>query len=219
MRKVLLGFVLVLVVSGITYLRFRHPKPSLQVAYAGSHQVTLWSTTAQIREPAATVKFGDRLDVLNRLYDQVQVRTAAGVTGWASVRDLVSEEVWQKAKDLETKAASLPVAARGHTRVLSNLHVEPGRDSPRIRQLNKDVPVELFERQFPLQRQRRGPKAQTRANATKPRKKTGGSCALTCLTRPRRSAGFYAGLLTSTFLRLYRIMPVRLGSTSRPGSS
>jgi hypothetical protein len=93
------------------------------------------------------VKFGDRLDVLNRLYDQVQVGTAAGVTGWASVRDLVSEEVWQKAKDLETKAASLPVAARGHTRVLSNLHIEPGRDSPRIRQLNKDVPVELFERQ------------------------------------------------------------------------
>jgi hypothetical protein len=147
MRKVLLGFVLVLVISGITYLHFRHAKPSLPVAYAGSHQVTLWNTTAQIREPAATVKFGDRLDVLNRLYDQVQVRTATGVTGWASVRDLVSAEVWQKAKDLETKAAILPVAARGHTRVLSNLHIEPGRDSPRIRQLDKDVPVELFERQ------------------------------------------------------------------------
>jgi hypothetical protein len=33
--------VLVLVVSGITYLRSRHPKPSHQVANAGSHQVTL----------------------------------------------------------------------------------------------------------------------------------------------------------------------------------
>jgi hypothetical protein len=147
MRKVLLGFVLVLMISGISYLRFRHAKPSFPVAYAGNHRVTLWSTTAQVREPAATVNFGDRLDVLNSLYDQVQVRTASGVTGWASVHDLISAEVWQKAKNLETTAAMLPVAARGHTRVLSNLHIEPGRDFPRIRQLDKDVPLELFERQ------------------------------------------------------------------------
>jgi len=214
MRKVLLGFVLVLMISGISYLRFRHAKPSFPVAYAGNHRVTLWSTTAQVREPAATVNFGDRLDVLNSLYDQVQVRTASGVTGWASVHDLISAEVWQKAKNLETTAAMLPVAARGHTRVLSNLHIEPGRDFPRIRQLDKDVPLELFERQavwqFPPQGHRR---------AVKPRKKIGGSCARTCLTRPRRSAGFSAGLLVSTFLRRYRIMPARLGSTSSPGSS
>jgi hypothetical protein len=147
MRKVLVGFLLVLVISGIAYLRFHHRKPPLLVAYAGSRQLVLWSTTAQIREPVAKVNFGDRLDVLNRFDDQVQVRTAAGVTGWASGRDLLSPEFWRKAKDLEAKAAMLPVEARGHTRVLSNLHLEPGRDSPRICQLDKDVTLELFERE------------------------------------------------------------------------
>jgi hypothetical protein len=147
MRKVLVGFLLVLVISGIAYLRFHHARPPLAVAYAGSRQLVLWSTTAQIREPVAKVNFGDRLDVLNRFDDQVQVRTAAGVTGWASGRDLLSPEFWRKTKDLEAKAAMLPIEARGHTRVLSNLHLEPGRDSPRIRQLDKDVPLELFERE------------------------------------------------------------------------
>ena len=147
MRKVLVGFLLVLGISGIAYLRFRHAKPPLAVAYAGSRQLVLWSTTAQIREPVAKVNFGDRLDVLNRFEDQVQVRTASGITGWASGRELLSPEFWRKAKELEAQAAKLPVEARGHTRVLSNLHLEPGRDSPRLRQLDKDVPLELFERE------------------------------------------------------------------------
>ena len=146
-RKLLVGFVLVLVICFAAYLRFHHSKRALDVAYVGNHQVILWTTSAQIREPLGTVNYGDRVDVLARFQEQVQVHTADGRTGWITQGDLLSADLWQKAQDLEVKVATLPVEGHGRTRVLSNLHVEPGRDTPRVRQVNKMIPVDLFRRQ------------------------------------------------------------------------
>jgi len=146
MRKVLIGLMVVVVIAAALYVRFRRPSSPQQVAYAGNGEVTLWSTTAQVREPVATAKYGDRLDVLGRFEDQVQVQTASGSVGWINEADLLSADLWQRANDLEAMAAKSPVEAHGHTRAISNLHVEAGRESPRIRQLSKGVPVDLFER-------------------------------------------------------------------------
>ena len=146
-RKVLLGTALLTVLIVALYARFHHSAPPLETAYAGSRTVTLYSTSAQVREPVATVSFGDRLEVLQRFQNQVKVRTAAGMVGWTEEGDLLSADLWQTLKDLETKSATMPVVARGHTRVLSNLHIEPGRDSPRVRQLNKDISIDLMARQ------------------------------------------------------------------------
>ena len=104
------------------------------------------STNAQVREPVTTVNYGDRLEVLERYQDQVEVRTPKGLSGWVNERDLLSADVWQKAADLEKRTASMPVQARGHTKVLTNLRVDAGRDATRLRQLNKSVPLELYER-------------------------------------------------------------------------
>jgi hypothetical protein len=147
MRKTLLGFALLLVICVAAYLRLRQPRAPIEIGFAGNRQVTLMSTTAQVREPVATVNFGDRLEVLQRFQDQVQVRTMKGITGWINERDLLSADLWQKARDLETMVASMSVMARGHTRALTNMHISPGRDAARLRQLNKAVPVELYERQ------------------------------------------------------------------------
>ncbi|MFZ3216262.1 MAG: SH3 domain-containing protein [Candidatus Acidiferrales bacterium] len=146
-RKTLLGFALLLVLVVALYLRYRHVTPPLEIAYAGSRTVTLWSTSAQVREPVTTVSFGNRLDVLQRFQDQVKVRTTDGTVGWIEERDLLSADLWQTLRDLEAKSATMPVEARGHTRVLTNLHLEPGRDAPRVRQLNKDIPLELLTRE------------------------------------------------------------------------
>jgi hypothetical protein len=146
-RKVLLGSALLMVLVVALYVRFHHSTPPLETAYAGSRTVTLYSTSAQVREAVATVNFGDRLEVLQRFQNQVKVRTAAGIVGWIEENDLLSADLWQTLKDLETMSATMPVVARGHTRVLSNLHIEPGRDSPRVRQLNKDIPLDMMARQ------------------------------------------------------------------------
>ena len=129
------------------YIRFHHPASPLEIAYAGNKQVTVWSTSAQVREPITTISFGERLDVLQRFQDQVKIRTPKGEVGWVQEHDILSADLWQMLKDLETKSAGMAVEARGHTRVLSNLHFGPGRDTPRVRQLNKDVELELLTRQ------------------------------------------------------------------------
>ena len=146
-RKVLLGTALLLVLVVALYVRFHHSAPLLETAYAGNRMVTVYSTAAQVREQVATVNFGDRLEVLQRFQNQVKVRTTTGVVGWIGEGDLLSADLWQTLKDLEAKSATMPVVARGHTRVLSNLRIEPGRDSPRVRQLNKDIPVEIMARE------------------------------------------------------------------------
>ncbi len=137
---------MLLVIAVGAYFRFRHSKAPLETAYAGNRQVTLMSTNAQVREPVTTVNYGDRLEVLERYQDQVEVRTPKGLRGWVNERDLLSADVWQKAADLEKRTASMPVQARGHTKVLTNLRVDAGLDAIRLRQLNKSVPLELYER-------------------------------------------------------------------------
>jgi hypothetical protein len=146
-RKVLLGSAVVLVLAVGFYIRFHHSTAPIEIAYAGSKQATVWSTSAQVREPIGTVSFGERLDVLQRFQDQVKIRKTDGEVGWVQEHDLLSTDLWQMLKDLETKTAGMPVEARGHTRVLSNLHFGPGRDTPRVRQLSKDVPLDLLTRQ------------------------------------------------------------------------
>ena len=146
MRKLLIGFIVVVVAGVPLYLRFHHKKAAQESAYAGNREVTVWSTTAQVRSPLATVSFGDKMDVVSRYGDQVQVRTAGGITGWVSDHELLTAEFWQRAKDLNAATSAKPVEARGRTRVLSNMHLDAGRDAPRIRQVNKNVAVDMYER-------------------------------------------------------------------------
>jgi hypothetical protein len=145
-RKLLLGFAVLIVLAAGAYYRFRLTQTPLEIAYAGNRTVTLQSTTAQVREPITTVSYGDRLEVLKRFQDQVNVRTTTGLTGWVNERDLLSTDVWQKAADLEKRTSSLAIQARGHTKVLTNLRIDAGRDGIRLRQLNKNTPLEIFER-------------------------------------------------------------------------
>jgi hypothetical protein len=145
-RKLLIGFGLVLVIGFALYRHLHHAKEPLETAYVGNRQVTLWSTAAQVREPVAMMSFGDRVEVLGRFEDEVKVRTMSGVTGWTSQDQLLSAEFWRQAQELETETTKMPIEARGHTRVLTNLHIDPARGAARIRQLDKNVPVDLYVR-------------------------------------------------------------------------
>jgi hypothetical protein len=146
MRKIVLGICLLGIVAGAAYWRRRALSTPLSVAYAGERDLTLWSTTAQVREVVATLGYGERVEVLGHEGSNVEVRTAKGATGWLDSRLLMSVELWEQAKALLAKAKELPVEARGHTKVVSNLRVEPGRDAPRIRQVLREVPVALVQR-------------------------------------------------------------------------
>jgi uncharacterized protein YgiM (DUF1202 family) len=170
-RKLLLGLTVLLILGTAGYIRFRHPKAPMEIGYAGDRQVIVWSSSAQVREVVTTISFGERLDVLQRFQDQVKVRTTSGITGWIEERELLSADVWQTAKDLNKKALSMPIEARGHTKALSNLHMEPGRDSLRLHQLNKNTPLDVLARQSVAVAMPRGAAAGEAPSSVSPGKK------------------------------------------------
>ena len=59
----------------------------------------------------------------------------------------MAPELWSRVGQLLSDARTLPVQAKGHTRTISNVHIDPGRDSPRIFQFGRNVPVAILRRQ------------------------------------------------------------------------
>src|SRR5262249_21255169 len=106
----------------------------------------LWSTTALVRQEVGSLSYGEKVAILRQSGEQVQIRTASGMQGWVDNRLLISATMWQEVADLLSQARKMPPQALGHTRALSNLHVAPGRETPRIFQFGRNVPVIVLER-------------------------------------------------------------------------
>ena len=142
MKRILVLGVVVLALVGRCGLlaRARNPAPLEQV-FAGSRKVTVWSSNAQVREPLVYASFGRSLEVLDHSGNSLQVRTAKGVEGWVALSDVLPADLWQKAQALTADARKMPVQAVAHTKVLTNLRLDPGRDGARIFQLARDTPV------------------------------------------------------------------------------
>lgn len=145
MRKILLGLLMVLVIGTAIYLH-RRKKVPVEIGYAANSGVVVWNTIAAVRQPIATLDYGTHLEVLQRFEDQAKVRMPNGTVGWMNAANLLTSEFWDQTKQLDAQTAAMPVEARGETAALANLHITAGRSAARIRQLGKNVPVEMFER-------------------------------------------------------------------------
>jgi len=144
-RKLLVAIpILCLVVLLAWLLRPKHE--SLGIAYVNERSVTIWSSIAQVREQLGVLFYGEQVDVLARHNDNVKIRTASGMTGWVDGRYLMEPDLWQRSAKLIEQARSMPVQARGRTKVATNLRVQPGRTEPRLYQFGRNVPVEILGR-------------------------------------------------------------------------
>jgi hypothetical protein len=125
---------------------FRPKHETLGEAFVSERDVTLWGRVAQVREPLGTLHYGERVDVMARRNDNVEVRTVGGLIGWVDGRLLMDPALWQRSAKLLEQARAMPVQARGRTKVATNLRVEPGRTEPRLYQFSRGVPVEIVGR-------------------------------------------------------------------------
>jgi len=146
MKRKLLVAVPLLCLVGLVAWYFRPKHELLGEAYVGERTATLWSSVAQVRQPLDTLHYGDRVDVVGRRNDSVKVRTAIGQVGWVDGRYLMDPALWQRSVKLLKQVASMPVQARGRTKVATNLRVEPGRTQARLYQFGRGVPVEVVGR-------------------------------------------------------------------------
>jgi len=143
-RRLIIPAVFVAVAVVWWWLRPR-PNPVVE-AYVSERSVTLQSSLAEVKEPLATLHYGQKVAVLERRGDQVRVRTAQGVSGWVEAHALVEPSLWERGSRLIAETRAMPVQAQGHTRVTSNLRIEPARAAARIYQFNRGVPVEVVAR-------------------------------------------------------------------------
>jgi len=144
-RRWLLILIIVAVGGGVWWAR-RNPT-HYPIGYIADRSATLWSATAQVRRPVGTLGYGEKVSILARAGDLTEVRSTDGTVGWVDYRLLMAPELWSRVGQLLSDARNLPVQAKGHTRTLSNVHIDAGRDSPRIFQFGRNVPVAVLRRQ------------------------------------------------------------------------
>ncbi len=144
-RRWLLIVIVVAVIAGVWWAR--RDRPHYPDAYSADRSATLWSATAQVRRQVGTLGYGEKVSVLGRAGELTEVRAADGTLGWVDNRLLMAPALWSRVGQLLSDARNMPIQAKGHTRTISNVHIDPGRDSPRIFQFGRNVPVVVLGRQ------------------------------------------------------------------------
>jgi hypothetical protein len=143
------GFIpIVLILGALLYWKLHTGPPKvISVGYIGDRSVILWNTLAQVRESVGEVHYGDRVEVVRVEGTSAQVRTTSGTMGWMrDSRQMMDSDLWGKSTALFQKARTLSVQARGRTKTLSNVRVEPGRDGKRIFQFARGTRVSILAR-------------------------------------------------------------------------
>lgn len=138
----------VLIVAALFYWKLHPRTPQvISVGYVSDRDVILWNTLAQVREPTGELHYGDRVELLRLEGTTAQVRTGSGAVGWISdARQIMDSELWGKSAELLAKTREMPIQARGKTKTVSNVRVEPGRDGKRIFQFSRGTPVVVLAR-------------------------------------------------------------------------
>ena len=127
-----------------------HSGRSHEAAYVSAPQTFLRDRVATVYNKVATVKNGERLDVLERSANRrfVHVRTASGTDGWVEQRSLVGEDVFQTFQRLAKENSAVPIQAQSTTHAETNLHVAPGRDTDHLYQLPQGGKLVVLKRSF-----------------------------------------------------------------------
>jgi len=140
-RQWLLVLTLVLFVSGC-----RSRNRVQEIAYVSAQQTVLRDRVSAVFSKTGVVKNGERVQVLERDRRFARVRTASGTEGWVEQRSLVPQSVFDGFQKLAQQAQTDPVQATGTTRNDTNLHVEAGRDTEHLYQLNQGSKVSILKR-------------------------------------------------------------------------
>jgi hypothetical protein len=125
----------------------RHGPPRAPVigeAYVGPGVLKIRSDIALQSSTVATVKHGDRLEILLRRRRFMRVRTSAGAEGWTDERQLLAAEDMAYLRDLAARAAKMPVQGQGTTYSELNVHTQPARSAPSFFQIKEKEKVDVL---------------------------------------------------------------------------
>jgi len=127
-----------------TACRSSQPRaPAIGEAYAGPATLALRRDIPLQSPVVATVKHGDRLEIVQRRRRFLKVRAPGGAEGWIEDHLLLSSEEIAALKDVERRALTMPSQGLASTYELLNVHTEPNRFSPSFLQVKEGEKVDV----------------------------------------------------------------------------
>src|SRR5260370_15781255 len=138
----------ILILAALIYWWLRPRAPNfIAIEYVADRDAPLWNTLAQVRQRVADLHYGERLEVVRQEGTAVQVRTPSGALGWLpDTHQLMDSALWEQSAAMLARARAMPVQARGQTKTVSNVRIEPGRNGKRIFQFTRGTPVLVLDR-------------------------------------------------------------------------
>jgi len=117
-----------------------------EIGYISAPQAFLRDQVAAVYSKTGTVKNGDKVEVLGRDRRFAKVRTSPGAEGWIEQRFLASKQTYDAFQKLEKQEHNDPAQSIGTTRNQTNIHLEPGRDTDHLYQLDQAAKVSILKR-------------------------------------------------------------------------
>lgn len=106
-------------------------------AFAGPNELPLRQDVS-LRSPViASVKHGERVEVLDRRRRFLQVRTKTQIVGWVDIRLLVSAKQMDQLDELATKYKDSPSMGVATVFDIINVHTDPNRYAPTFLQIQE----------------------------------------------------------------------------------
>lgn len=118
--------------------------PAIGEAFAGPAVLKIRSEIALQSPVVATVKHGDRLELLQQRRRFFRVRTHSGAEGWTDERELLAAEDMQKLRDLAVRAERMPVQGQATTFGDLNVHTQASRQSPSFLQVKENEKLDVL---------------------------------------------------------------------------
>src|SRR5437764_2719721 len=105
------------------------PRP-IGEAYVGPALLNLRADLPPQSSTVATVKHGDRLEILQTRRKFLRVRAPNGSEGWTDERQLLAATDMQALRELASRAAAMPSQGVATTYATLNIHTQPALASP-----------------------------------------------------------------------------------------
>jgi hypothetical protein len=135
---------LLLAALALSACRGSQPRaPAIGEAYAGPATLGLRRDIPLQSPVVATVKHGDRLEIVQHRRRFMKVRAPNGAEGWIEDHLLLSSEEIAALKEVERRALTLPSQGVASTYDLLNVHTEPNRLSPSFLQVKEGEKVDV----------------------------------------------------------------------------
>jgi hypothetical protein len=121
------------------------PAQPIGEAFVGPAVLNIRSQIPLASSTVATVKHGDRLQILQSRRRFLRVRTPSGAEGWTDERQLLAATDMAALRDLTVRAAKLPSQGVATTYGTLNIHTQPLVASPSFLQLKENEKFDLLQ--------------------------------------------------------------------------